>query len=74
MKRIYFSLLAIIFSAIVIKTNTSPIQAMDYAALSTDTKVENVDQFFKYKVNHIQFDKKETIINCSVKSAICCHA
>ncbi|MCB7479728.1 hypothetical protein [Christiangramia sediminis] len=74
MKRIHYFLFAVIFFAIAGKANLNLDRDMGYAALSTDTKTENVDQFFKYKVNHLQFDEPQKIRSCSIKSAICSHA
>ena len=74
MKRIHYFLFAIIFFAIAGKANYNLDRDMGYVALSTETKPENVDQFFKYKVNHLQFDEAESTRSCSIKSVICSHA
>lgn len=74
MNRIHYILLAIIFFAIAGKANLGLDRDIKYAALSTDTKMEKVDQFFKYKINHLQFDEPERSRSCSIRSLICCHA
>lgn len=72
MKRIQYFLFAIIFCAIAGKANLNSDKDLKYAALSTDAKRENVDQFFKYKVNHLQFETPERSRSCSVQSVRCC--
>ena len=73
MKRIQFLLLAIILVAIAGKVNNTQMHSQDYAALSTDTKLEDIEQFFQYKVNHIQSKDPYTVKTCTTETAVCCH-
>lgn len=74
MKKVQFYLVAIIFFSIAMKVSFSPAHRVDYAALSTDTKLEQVEQFFEYKVNNIQSVNPYKIRSCMIQSAVCCHS
>ncbi len=74
MKRISFFIVAVIFLAIAAKASlTLPVHQIEYAALSTDTKKEQVDQFFRYKVNNLQSTESRQLSRCTVKSSVCCN-
>lgn len=73
MKKIHYFLLAIIFFAIAGKANLNSDKDIKYAVLSTDTKMEKVNEFFKYKINHLQLDKSEMNRSCSPKYMRSCN-
>ncbi|GAA4325552.1 hypothetical protein GCM10023115_40310 [Pontixanthobacter gangjinensis] len=73
MKKVQVLLLLVILGAIAGKVNYAPAQQADIAALSTETNLEHVQQFFKYKVNHIQSNKVYRVRSCSIETAVCCH-
>ena len=73
MKKVQLILMAIIFVAIAGKVSLSPENKVSYAALSTETKLEHVDQFFRYKVNHIQSENSYRVRSCMIQTAVCCH-
>ncbi|HKJ47466.1 MAG TPA: hypothetical protein VJ973_00165 [Christiangramia sp.] len=73
MKRIQFLLFAIILSAIAAKVSFTPDHRVGYAALSIDTKLENVQQFFRYKVNNIQSENTYRVKSCMINTTVCCH-
>ncbi|QYA27049.1 hypothetical protein G3I01_16620 [Gramella sp. MT6] len=73
MKKVQFFLFAIILVAIAAKVNTTPEVRIDYAALSTDTKLEHVEQFFKYKVNNFPQENSYRVKSCMIQTAVCCH-
>lgn len=75
MKKIQILLVAVILMAIAGRVSFLPLPAekTDYAALSIDTKLENVEQFFRYKVNPIQSGENFRSRNCTIQRAVCCH-
>ncbi|WP_300437257.1 hypothetical protein [Christiangramia sp.] len=74
MKRIHFFLFAIILISIAAKVSFIPVREVKYAALSTEIKADHVNEFFKYKVNSLRFNKNEILKDCSIKAKVCCHA
>ncbi|TRO66916.1 hypothetical protein [Christiangramia sabulilitoris] len=72
MKRIQFFLFALIFTAIAAKVSIIPAKKTGYAVLSIDTKLDHVQEFFRYKVNNIQTDQK-IVKHCVVRKPVCCH-
>ncbi|MCH4824258.1 hypothetical protein ML462_13860 [Gramella lutea] len=74
MKKVQFFLLAFILLAIAAKVSFTPVKRVDYAVLSTETKLEHVQQFFQYKVNHIQSENPYKIKSCMIQTAVCCHS
>lgn len=73
MKRIQLSLFAIILLSIAAKVSFTTVEKVNYAALSTETKLEHVQQFYQYKVNHIQSGNPYRIKSCMIQTAVCCH-
>lgn len=73
MNKVQFFLFAIIFLSIAMKVSFTRVELEDYAALSTDTELEDVEQFFKYKVNYIQSENPYKIKSCMIQSLVCCH-
>ncbi len=73
MKKVQFILSAIILLAIAGKVSFTPVEKVNYAALSPETKLEHVQQFFQYKVNHLQSEKPYRIKSCMIQTAVCCH-
>ncbi|GGG38051.1 hypothetical protein [Christiangramia forsetii] len=73
MKKVHLFLFVIIFLSIIAKVSLRSDNELKYTALSIDTKAEQVDYFFEYKVNHLQFDSTYKSMNCEIKSPVCCH-
>ncbi len=74
MKKLQFILFAVIFVTLAVKAISSSPAPVEYAALSTDTKVEEVQQFFKYKVNNVQNSNNYQVENCMIYTSVCCNA
>lgn len=73
MKRIQLLLFTVILLAIAAKVSFTPEHKAGYAALSIDTKLENVQEFFRYKVYNIQSENKFKVKSCMVKTRMCYH-
>ena len=73
MKRVHLFLLTVILVAIAGKVKFSPAQQTQLAALSTETNLQDVEYFFKYKVNHIQSKENYNVRSCMVKTLVYCH-
>jgi hypothetical protein len=73
MKKIQVILLAFILMAIAGKVSLTPNRNFNYAALSTETTMNDVDNFFRYKLNHFPRLKKYEIKTCMIKKYTCCN-
>ena len=73
MKKVQFFLFAVILAAIAAKVSLIPDHKVEYAALSTDTKLEHVEQFFEYKVNNLPQINPYRVKSCMIQTAVCCH-
>lgn len=73
MKKVQFFLFAVILAAIAAKVSLIPEEKVQYAALSTDTKLEHIEQFFEYKVNNLPKVNSYRVKSCMIQTAVCCH-
>jgi len=72
MKKVHLFLFIIFLSSIAAKVNFSPNKQIPYAVLSTDIKAEAIENFYRYKVNQMQFEPVYKMRSCSVKSSGSC--
>lgn len=74
MKKVQFILFAIILMAIAGKASLTPVEKINYAVLSIDAKLQDVESFFKYKVNNMQMEKTYLHKGRMQRSTVCCNA
>ncbi len=73
MNKIQIFLFAVILISIATKVSLISEEKVQYAALSTDTKREHIEQFFKYKVNNLPEENSYRAGSCMIQTVMCYH-